>query len=429
MLLLGACTGGDIPEGASSASSEVGESLYSDISDRPVVLREPDGGKEYFSGFEPSLSSESSYFPVGVWMESIAEPADLEMDAAIGLNIYVGLTENSNHALLADTDAQLLAGRAVPGRDGALLADEVDMWGGPGNAEWTGNWPGMGDICSPASAKCGFDVQRKLAQSVPSKMLRYSNYGKGVTFWETDQEASRFVNKFQDIVSADNYWFTDANICGESEGGTLLDEPSELSESECRRASNYGWTVERLRGLMDPVGSIPVWAFVEVGHPASEPEAPTITGAQIRASVWSSLIHGARGIIYFNHSFEGECPSQHVLRDCGTELRDDVGAINEEIAQLSEVLNADFLDGALKVGGAVEATTKFHEEDLYVFAGASGDGATEGDFRLKCAPDGLVEVLNEGRSISVENGHFKDHFRNSNSVHLYRIPGNSCGLK
>lgn len=179
---------------------------------------------------------------------------------------------------------------------------------------------------------------------------------------------------------------------------------------------------------MDPVGSIPVWAFVEVGHPAAEPDAPTITGEQIRASVWSSIIHGARGVVYFNHSFAGECPSQHVLRDCGAELRDDVRATNEEITQLSEVLNADFLDNALKVGGAVDATTKLHEEDIYVLAGASGDGGAIGEFSLKCAPDGQAEVLNENRSVPVENGYFEDEFHDSNTVHLYRMAGNSCGL-
>lgn len=224
VLLLAACTGVSSSDGE-SASGDAGfraeGAPHTDVSGSPVALRAPDGGKEYFSRFEPGLPTESAYFPLGVWMESVAEPADLEMDAAIGLNTYVGLTENSNHELLAETDAQILAGWSAPGRDGAILADEVDMWGGPGNADWNGNWPGEGDVCSPVSGKCGYDVQRQLAQLVPEKMLRYSNYGKGVTFWQTDEEASRFVTEFQDIVSADNYWFTDANICSESEGGDV----------------------------------------------------------------------------------------------------------------------------------------------------------------------------------------------------------------
>ena len=34
---------------------------------------------------------------------------------------------------------------------------------------------------------------------------------QGRAFWETDAEAARFVNDFQEIVSTDHYWFTDPN--------------------------------------------------------------------------------------------------------------------------------------------------------------------------------------------------------------------------
>ena len=56
-------------------------------------------------------------------------------------------------------------------------------------------------------------------------------------------------------------------------------------------------------------------AFVELGHPFTEEDWPSITPAQARAAVWSSIIHGAQGIIYFNHSFGGPCQTQHILRD------------------------------------------------------------------------------------------------------------------
>ena len=63
------------------------------------------------------------------------------------------------------------------------------------------------------------EVQRILAGLPADGRLRYSNYGKGVMFWETDAQAAKFINDFQDIVSVDTYWFTDLNICGASEGG------------------------------------------------------------------------------------------------------------------------------------------------------------------------------------------------------------------
>ena len=42
--------------------------------------------------------------------------------------------------------------------------------------------------------------------------MRYNNYGKGVMFWETNAQAARFVNDFQQVVSTDIYWFTDPNV-------------------------------------------------------------------------------------------------------------------------------------------------------------------------------------------------------------------------
>ena len=66
-------------------------------------------------------------------------------------------------------------------------------------------------------------MQQKVRGGLPSDgRLRFTNYGKGVAFWQTDAEAAKFVNGYQDVVSADNYWFTDLNICGVRRGRPLL---------------------------------------------------------------------------------------------------------------------------------------------------------------------------------------------------------------
>ena len=155
--------------------------------------------------------------------------------------------------------------------------------------------------------------------------FRHSNYGKGVLFWQTDAEAACFVNA-QDLVSTDAYWFTDNNLCGRSEGGG---EPGVVKADNCHVAANYGWQINRVRSLVSPARSKPVWAFVEVGHPFSEDDWPSITPPQIRAAVWHSLIAKARGIIYFNHSFGGPCQTQHALREpCYASARATVKATN-----------------------------------------------------------------------------------------------------
>lgn len=391
-----------------------------------ISLRDVDGGPDYFKRIPGSLPTDPSYFPVGVWKESLTDPADAPKDRAVLLNTYVELTGDSDVAFAAQVGSVALTEEPLPGAVGRVLSDEVDMWARGGNAEWTGSWPGVGEICRPVNMGCGFTVQRELLKAIPPEALVYSNYGKGVTFWEGDEHAATFLNEFQHVVSADNYWFTDPYICGPSEGGAVLAAGQELAPERCRLAANYGWTISRLRSLIKPAASKPVWAFVEVGHPFTDDQAPTITGPQIRAAVWSSLIHGARGVVYFNHSFGGTCQTQHILRDaCGNDVRPWVTAVNRQITGLAPVLNAPFLDGALVHGPGIDTAVKVHGDDLYVFAGSAQAGPQTAELTLACLPGASVPatVLDEDRTVTVSNGVFRDTFDDGNAVHLYKIGG------
>ncbi|AIY03619.1 hypothetical protein ART_4020 [Arthrobacter sp. PAMC 25486] len=396
-----------------------------------VTVRGVDGGVGYYEKFNNPLPSSADNFPVGVWYESLLSAKDTELDKAAGLNTYVELTSNSNATLATQAGMNTITSWNAPGQSGTLLPDEVDMWAGPGSGAWTGNWPGQGDICMPANAQCGYTIQTAQKAAAVTGSMLYANYGKGVTFWESDAQAAKFVNDYPDLVSADNYWFTDPNICGVSEGGTLVSPQRELTQDECRKASNYGWTIDRVRSLVSPKASKPVWAFVEVGHPFSEDFAPTITGPQIKAAVWSSLIHGARGVVYFNHNFGGTCQSQHVLRDnCGAQVRPDVVALNAQIKSLAPVLNSPFLDGAAASTGSLDVSVKIYGGSLYAFAGSTRNGSQQVDITLQCSNATSATVLGENRTVPVKNGVINDTFADGNAVHLYQLNGsNACGLR
>jgi hypothetical protein len=392
-------------------------------------LRQVDGGPNYYAKFANPLPTSSSFFPVGVWFESVVDADDIQKDRAAGLNTYVELTSNSNLGLVRQ--AGMYAMPSTKGGNGTetvawLLADEADMEGGPGNGTWTGNG------CSPSNTQCGYTIMQTTRARYPNdNRMRYANYGKGITFWESNAEAARFVNSYQDVLSADNYWFTDNDICVESQGGTFF--PSSLVGGNlpgpiCHRAANYGRTVDRVRSLVSPPGSKPVWAFVELGHPATENNWPTIQPAQVRAAVWSSLIHGARGIIYFNHSFGGACQTQHILRDsCYGAIRSMATQVNGQIRALAPVLNAPFADGVVTAGPGVDVSTRWYDGHFYVLAGAVGSAQTA-SFTVRCTGDATVSVLNENRTLKVTGGAFTDRFTDGNAVHIYRIDGgSSCG--
>lgn len=387
-----------------------------------------DGGAGFYASFKNPLPDDSRFFPIGVWHESVLEPANVALDRSAGINTYVELTPNSDLQLAIDQGSFALSSTASSLASGVVLPDEVDMWGKAGNGVWTGNWPGEGPICKPEADGCGYTVMKEALGPIPQGVMTYANFGKGVTFWTDSTVGSRFVSDFAEVVSADNYWFTDPNICSKTEGGTTLPEPVTLSTGECRLAANYGWSVRKIRSLVKPAGSKPVWGFVEVAHPFTDEKAPTIKLPEIRAAVWSSIIAGARGIVYFNHSFAGPCASQHVLRDCGPELREGVAEINKGVRELAPVINAPSAEGLLQLSGNADVLVKVHAGDIYVFAGSSQAKPQAVTFNLQCLASKQAEVLGEGRMLSAGTGAFTDEFSNGNAIHIYRFSGNSCGL-
>jgi ribosomal protein S27AE len=387
-----------------------------------VRLRPVDGGPNYYARFPNSLPSDPTYFPVGVWFESVVSQADVDMDKGAGLNLYVVLTGDSSLPLISANGMKVMAqhedwldranARGSEAIAGWVLSDETDMQVG---------------------AREGFAMLRSLRARMPmgDGRLHYNNFGKGVTFWNSDAEAAKYVSRFQDVVSADNYWFTDNNICARSEGGVMFaTHGRRLRAARCHRAANYGRTVDRLRRLMRPARSRPVWSFVEVGHPSSGSDGRSIRPVEIRAAVWSGLIHGARGVVYFNHSFGGPIPTQHVLREPGYDaVRAMVARTNARIHRLAPVLNAPFAEGLVRTTSPVDTMAKYAGGSFYIFAGSRAVRPLRTRFRVPCTGDATVTVVDENRTLSLTGGSFTDSFADGNAVHIYRIDGGStCGL-
>jgi hypothetical protein len=229
-----------------------------------------------------------------------------------------------------------------------------------------------------------------------------------VLYFESDAEADVFINGgFQDVVSADDYAFTRPD-----------------TDARDRRGAFYGSIVNRIRSLDGRDGvRQPVWGFVEVGHPFEDDAAPTITAAQMRSAVWHSIIAGARGIVFFNHSFGGPCQTFSVLREgCDPEMAPMVTEVTSEITELAPVLNAPFADGYVAAKGPAEVMAKLGPDSAwYVFAGADTLGPAGGEVTFSVAAGSTVEVLNEDRALAVTDGQFVDTFADGDAVHIYRV--------
>ncbi len=378
-----------------------------------VSLGDVDGGQDYYGQFANGLPSDPSYFPLAVWLESVTDQGNVNLDKDAGLNLYVGLTSDSNLSLVQGNGMRVIlleeewrAKKAAvlnPAVAGWTMLDEIDMSQGPDR---------------------GYTTLTNILARLPNDgRMRYNNYGKGVMFWESNGQAARFVNDFQQVVSNGTYWFTDPNISGSSEGGKLLNGGHPLTLAQTRRAANYGYTVDRMRDLA--MGRRPIWSVVEVGWPFSESAAQgarQILPEEIKAAVWHSIIARARGIIYFNHSFGGPHPSQHCLRDPAYSLvRRAVKSTNQLVTQLAPVLNAPFADGFVRASPSVRTIAKFHENKYYIFAGSKENVTSTPTFSLSGVDSGTATVIDENRTIPISSAQFSDSFSDGNAIHIYRI--------
>ena len=379
-----------------------------------VALRAVDGS------YPAGLPNDPAFLPIGVWLETVVDPAQVALDRSFGLNLYVGLA----HDDAADLDAIHTGGMRLlvqadewsgdpradhPAIDGWLVYDEADLTYGPGWDAWSLS-PGW-NTCIPAQdegGQCGYTVMQHFDDQVPGAALRYANYGVGLLHFESDAEAEVFVNHgFQDVVSADDYAFTRPDAAAGD-----------------RKGASYGRAVDRIRSLDRLDGRRqPVWGFVEVGRPFTEATAPTITAPQMRSAVWHSIIAGARGIVYFNHSFGGSCATASVLRtQCDPEMTPAVTDVNSQLTELAPVVNAPFADGYVAADGPADVMAKRGPDGAwYVFAGAATAGTEGGEVTFRVAAGSTVEVLYEDRALAVTDGRFVDAFADGNAVHIYRV--------
>ena len=387
-----------------------------------VRLEEVDGGPSWYGRFANPLPTDPGYFPIGVWLQSVHTQAHIKNDRDLGINTYVGVSdpEGTDKALMRANGMKALIQADERTRftgighetAGWLLADEIDMAEGP--SACAGSLQSIGNGL-PADAR-----------------LRYNNYGKGVLLWETDAEAACFVEA-QDLQSTDLYWFTDPNQTDMMGVPWLPEGERRMTLSEVRRASNYGYQVDRMRALDARNGQRkPIWNFVELGWPWSETAAQggrSILPQEIRAAVWHSIIAGARGIIYFDHNFNGPCGGSTFRGPCYPANRAMAKSVNAEIKGLAPVLNAPTLTAGTSTSPSIRAMIKWHNGHFYVFAGSRNNQSSTGTISIPCVGRATAVRRGEAGSVPVSGGSFSDHFADGDAIHIYRIDGGStCGL-
>ena len=358
------------------------------------------------------LPASPDFFPVAVWLQA---PRNAAKFKAAGINLYVALYRGPTEAQLDELEKVGMPVVCEPTEVGLRNKHRKVILGWmhgdePDNAQSRGPGKGYGPPVLPATIVEGYERIRAADPTRPVLL----NLGQGVA-WDG--------------------WYGRGVRTNHPEDYPLYAKGCDIASFDIYPAAHdhkdvYGklWFVpqgvDRLRKAVND--EKPVWSCIEttrIGHAERGP-----TPRDVRAEVWMALVHGARGILYFNHQFKPKFIEAGMLADA--EMTAAVTAINEQIRVLAPVLNSPTLPmpgaGGVTSSDAqkapIDAMFKRHGGATFIFAVGMRDVAATGTFAVAGLKGAArVEVIGEGRTIEARDGRWEDRFEGY-GVHLYRVP-------
>jgi hypothetical protein len=378
-----------------------------------------EGGPAYWEQFDKADAagwSDPDFFPIVSWWGTFTTDEEVQYDKSLGINTYSEMWEETPYSLFEDNGVFWVGAPLNdsftpegPNWVGYLLDDEVD-----------GRFPvaeGQARLQEFSDAADG------------NGWFRYANFTKMVV--ENDMaaaDATQYVNGYTDVVSVDMYWYTVPYCDWEPYRDVYL---VPVEEANCRTSSSYGKVMESLRLRDAADGTLqPLWQWVENlnGGPTDGTPSAYIAPDQLKGAVMNSIINEARGIAYFNQSFNGPCRSSNVFRDsqqpnfCGAEQVVAVKEVNTTVHSLASVINTQSYDYSF--GDSLDTMLKSAGDFAYIFAMVDGSSQPgERTFQLPESVNGrTVDVLEEDRTLTVDgSGMFTDTFEDEYSYHVYRV--------
>ena len=290
-----------------------------------VTLTPIDGGPTYYAsnGFTQAASGtynpnyangwdSPNFFPVGPWDGSYFQASNVTTDAALNWNTIFN-TGDVNFQFVQQNKMYLIwcptstVDGTGPGPEtvGIIPADEdysqaVKVIGSLANSVQDTRFMWLQNTW--VTLKPNADIGGTPMAQIMSQKLT------------TPNGTQRSFN----ALSADFYWFSGSRDGGMLyAGGQVYNLPGPMTVDQGARGSNYGDMIDIQRSYMT-ANPGPVFAFIEDGEPGNSPSATAadyITPSELNWAIWSSLIHGARGIIYFNHTFTGPAISDNNVED------------------------------------------------------------------------------------------------------------------
>ncbi len=144
------------------------------------------------------------------------------------------------------------------------------------------------------------------------------------------------------------------------------------------------------------------------------------TPAQVRGEIWIAIIHGARGILYFQEQVE---PMFDLLSTTGA-VRAEMGRQHATITQLAPIIQGDINPASVGASGPapLEIGWRTSTGATYVFAvNPTGTARSGQALMLKGAGPGPVTVFGESRTLTPNGPTITDDFP-AYGLHIYVVP-------
>lgn len=380
-----------------------------------------EGGADFWSKFPKTKKAgwdKDTFFPIVLWYNGISTDEEAVYDKSLGFNSYIGMSDTTPYRLFEENDVFWIG----PPLNESFTADSKN---------WVGNFLGD-EVDGRFSPEEGHSVLRKAKKNLTgSGRFNYANYTQIVMGQDMKkQDSERFINEYTDVASIDMYWYT-VPFCDWQPSPIEYITP--VDAINCRTASSYGKTMDSLRARDRTDGKLQrMWQFVELlnGGPGDDQNfIANITPGELRGAVMNSLIHEARGLVYFNQSLNGDCTGGSLVRQtmvdpnfCAKDQVAAAGEINNLIKDLAPVLNSQSYD--FNFGEGLDTMLKAKDGYAYIFA-MIDDDPTPGTRTFTMPPElrnKPIEVLYENRRLnSKAAGVFTDHFDAEYSYHIYKV--------
>jgi len=347
-------------------------------------------------------------FPIAVWCQ---DPVNAAKFRAAGINLYVALWKGPTEDQLAALKAAGMPVVCDQNEVGLKHLDDpvIAAWmhgDEPDNAQSLPDGKeGYGPPIPPADIVASHDRIRKRDPSRPvilnlGQGVAWDNwYGRGVRTNHPEDYAE--YAKGCDIASFDIY----PAVHDHAEvAGKLWFVPS---------------GVARLRGWAP---GKTVWNCIEASRISNVKVSPS--PAEIRFEVWSAIIAGSRGIIYFVHQFSPKFVEASLLEN--PELLAAVTALNRQVTELAPVINGEAIEGGFRLrpgrkGDRFSFMRRRYAGTEYLFLAlwSAEPGRATFSFTGRKNRDRL-EVVGESRDVPFDRGGYRDTFLPW-AVHIYRI--------